>query len=153
MASRVEDNGSGVKDHSLHTESRGDKKQEQPREKGIQKELTVEMLKFRQIQMKAGCPAHNTNTYIYVCAFHGYTHTNTCVLVQILQYVYTRLCVGLHLCVFCFVFNPYKHLFCPCQGVEERVSRKICMFRFVFSLAQFLMFCLSSNISMCKTCL
>lgn len=49
MASRVEDNGSGVKDHSLHTESRGDKKQEHPREKGIQKELTVKMLKFRQI--------------------------------------------------------------------------------------------------------
>lgn len=46
-------------------------------EKGIQKELTVKMLKFRQIQMKAGCPAHNTNPYIYVCAFHGYTHTNT----------------------------------------------------------------------------
>ena len=49
MASRVEDNGSGVKDHSLHTERRVDKIQEQPREKGIQKDLTVEMLKFRQI--------------------------------------------------------------------------------------------------------
>ena len=50
MASRVEDNGSGVKDHSSTQESRGDKKQEHPGEKGIQKELTVKkMLKFRQI--------------------------------------------------------------------------------------------------------
>lgn len=29
----------------------------------------------------------------------------------------------LHVCVLCFVFNPYKHLFCPCHGVGEGVQK------------------------------